>query len=308
MRKKSTHQFDRTVGDVEDLFERLIRSVGGSYDNSNMKRLRRLSIDGVRLEEHFAERRNPRSDYYDATFVEARETLMMLVDLNLDTEGANVIRRDRPDIEVIFSESAPKVYVEHRSVAEPFMPFERHLDEIRIALEDLASTDRALNAFLDAGALSVRLGDPGPNERRHSKTLAAETGALCAEISGRVDLLVPQRDRFPLLTRYCARVFYHPGEPRVSPVFQRAGGAFDPAPSWIATQLLGALTAKTEDAAGYDKMCRPLWLLLTLGAGTPLIPGFVRPLVVAALEGEEIAPYDRLVVRMSGMEPVTFPT
>lgn len=59
-------------------------------------------------------------------------------------------------------------------------------------------------------------------------------------------------------------------------------------------------------AAGYDLTCRPLWLKMTLW-DDHVLTFMACPLVEQALTSVEIAPFDRIVVGMSGMEPVVLP-
>jgi hypothetical protein len=71
----------------------------------------------------------------------------------------------------------------------------------------------------------------------------------------------------------------------------------------VGEQILKSLADKQTQAAGYDLTCRPLWLKMTLW-DDHLLPFMARPLVFQALATVDIAPFDQVVVGMSGMEPV----
>ena len=299
MRRKR-EEFDRTVGEVQALFERL---VGPGYDNSFAQRVLRIPVDGAPLGRRRAERQKARSVFYAKEHIEAQEVANMLVQLELDVHVANVVRRDKPDIEVHWHDR-PSVYIEHRIVAEPGMTFERHLEEAQHAFEDLAQNDPMLLDFLKAGTFTVRLSDPGLKARTTSgRGIATEAARLAGEIRGPVSLLKPDPERYSILARYAAKVFYKVGGPEQSPIFQPYGGTINPRPQWVPEQLGVALTEKKAAVAGYDLSCRPLWLLLSL-QHEGLFQVMLREVVEATLLVADTGPFERIIVRAPLMKPV----
>lgn len=51
---REIHKFDRTSGQVEDLFEELIASIGGTYNAEYGRRIQRIKIDGVPISQYYA--------------------------------------------------------------------------------------------------------------------------------------------------------------------------------------------------------------------------------------------------------------
>ena len=282
---RKRHVSDRTVGEVHALFERL---VGPGYDNSYARRVLRMPVDGEPLGKRRAELQKSRSLFYAKEYLEAQEAANALVQLDLDETVVNIARRDKPDIAVHWSDRPP-VYIEHRIVAEPGMPFERHLEQAQHAFEDLANEDTAVavRSFLKSGAFTIRISDPGAKARaRSGREIAAEAVRLTSEIAGAVSLLKPDPKRYPFLARYAASVFYRPGGPAQTSAFQQNAIAVDPQPPWVQEQLYVALAEKRVAAAGYDPSCRPLWLLLTLQVEN-LFTDLLRDLIVRTLIGTD---------------------
>lgn len=301
--QKPRPQSDRTVGEIEKLFQRFIDSGGiGTYNKRYAERLLRIKIDGKPLHKWNAEFQEARSTHYGKHFLEALETAHMLVQMDMDRRGVNIERGDKPDIAVRFPRSSV-IYVEQRRVQRPGMAFSKHREAANNALEDRAKTDPALDAFLRAGNLTVRISDPGPAHRLSPSILAAEVGALRPEIEQGVRLFHPDPKKYPALSRYATNVFYHLGQIATTMVFQLNGGWIDPTPPWVAVELNKALFEKKRAALGYDRKSRPLWLLLSL-VYEELIPDMTPPLVRRAFGGVDITPFGGVVVRMSGMKPV----
>lgn len=112
----------------------------------------------------------------------------MLVQMNLDEDGVDIIPRDKPDTAVRFQSRAP-IYVEETGVEQPGMPFGRHLEEINLAFEDLSAENAALKSMLADCLLMIKVTAPGSGDRRARRTLAAEAVVCTAEIAGEVSCL-----------------------------------------------------------------------------------------------------------------------
>ena len=302
-------EFEHTVGEIQAIFESLVGTTG---ESSLAERMLRIPIDGVALRDRRAERHTSQSIFYHKIFLEANCVVYAFTQLNLDATIENVVRADKPDIEVHFGDR-PSIFVEHRLVMQEGMPFDRHIEQGTIALRRLANQNVDLATFLDSGSLNIRVNDPGLSARApHGSQLAIEALRLCAEIQGQVSLLKPESTRFPLLHRYNAQVFYRPGQRPGGLIFQRGAHAFDPNAQWLVAAFLKAMDDKKRAVTGYDTVKRPLWLVLSV-LDDDLFAPFAREAVASALEAagitsaDAIAPFDRLIVHVPGMQPICMP-
>jgi hypothetical protein len=293
------------MGEVQGAFAQILQSVGGTYDQDYERRVLALKVDGVPLSDIYADQRKPDSNFYGQGFVEGLSVARVLVPMNLDLTVVNIARRDAPDLRVDFSDRPP-VFIEHSTVT-PYdgMTFDRHLDDMNIAVRRRLGEDAAARAVNDAGYASVRLTDPGVGARSKPEVIASEVVALLPTLSDDIDHRRLDATTFPVLATYGANVFYRPGQVSNATICNQDAGCFDPTPAWVGQRLRAALQKKAGNAAKYAPDARPLWLLLTL-EGEHLFAPFVADLVNAGLVGVSIFPFDRVVVWCVGCQPFVF--
>ena len=306
MARKPTHKTMHTAGEVENIFEDALALFGGRYDKETAQRVLAIPIDGALLRNQRHEIPKPDSNFYAQSFGEALSVIRLLVALDLDSTLVNIERRDHPDVCAVFSDRG-KLYVEQTTVMEyEGMPFARHLEEINAVIRKRCDDEPGFRAFCDAGNFTVRLTDPGLDSRATPAALVEEIERLSPSITAGVKLLKPVAATYPLLATYHANVFYHVGHAYNPSPCNQDGGWFDPRPAWVAGRLREALEKKRDKARKFFPSDRPLWLLMNLSAEQGLYPPYVPGLVNAALEMEELEPYDRVVVSYPGVQPMIF--
>jgi hypothetical protein len=303
--RKPKHFVPETVAAVDASFESVIARVGGRFDSDREARLRAIPVDGTPIGDGFAALRGPATSYYAQGYLETRSVARLMLELDLDHFVTDVRGSDKPDVTVIFSDR-PTVYVEQTNVSEyDGTPFDRHLEEINHALDDLRKADETFRGVWERGMLTVRLTDPGVALRPDRTRIAKEIATFAIRLDGDTSLRCRALAEFPALNTYNAFVVYRTGQ-RPNPTICNVDGGFvDPQPAWVATRLQAALAEKRERAVGYDPNAKPLWLLLNL-VGPHLLPRFVPPLVHSALVDERLTPFDRVLVMYPGISPVDF--
>lgn len=192
--RKPGYITEHTAGEVQELFDQLISSVGTPHYNARSQRVLNLPIDGVPLRDRRNEMRKRGTNFFSQAFVEALAVAQMLVGLDIDHTVEDIVRRERPDTAVIFSDR-PMHYIEHTNVAAyEGMPFARHLEEINECLLRVPRHDEAYARFSVDGHFAVRLTDPGVDRRAQPEAIATEIAEFPAALPVRSPCL--DRTRF----------------------------------------------------------------------------------------------------------------
>lgn len=301
MSRRSDHRFDHTMGEAHEIFSRLL----GKESDPYYQRVLALTIDGVTIAQTRADQRKPGSNFYGQGFFEALAVARVFVGLNLDYEVADIQRSDKPDVRVGFCDGSA-IYVEHTSVVEhDGMTFGRYLDDVNAELRDLIDGDERARTIVEAGYAEIKLTDPGFKSRPPVSALAKDVLSLLPTLSCKMTLVRPRAALYPVLGAFQPLIFYRPGSVANYTICSEGATWVDPTPEWVGRRLVAALEAKIRKAAEYPADARPLWLLITLDAES-LFPPFVSDLVIPALKGRPIAPFDRVIVWSSGCQPFVF--
>jgi hypothetical protein len=305
MARKTKHVFSHTMGDVHKAFADVIDRFGGSHNREYEERVQAVPIDGSPLGSKPAERRHPRSAFYSQSYFEALAAARVLVQLGLDREVADVVRREppMPDVEVLFRERPP-VYIEHTNVAEfDGLSFARHREELNLALEDRRVTDPGFREVWERGNLAIRMTDPGVGARPDVKDTVAEIARFASGFDGDVRLLKPSAALWPAMAAYRVNAFYHVGQHPSQMVCQEDAMSIAVEPPWVARRLADAVATKRTKI--YDPAARPIWLLITVEA-EHLLPDVLPGLAADGLATVDVAPFDRVIVWAAGCEIAMF--
>lgn len=87
---------------IQGLFRQAL-APGGFKDEASTERVFNLKVDGTRIGGRKPRLHKPYSNVYSKEEFESLAVARMLVQLNLDAEVLNILERDRPDIEMLFS-------------------------------------------------------------------------------------------------------------------------------------------------------------------------------------------------------------
>jgi len=293
------------MNEVHDAFNELLDLFGGTHNREYTDRVRAVPIDGVPLGAKPGERRRPRSSFYSQSYLEALATARVLVQLGLDREVVNVIRRDppMPDVEVRFRDHPP-VYIEHTNVAEfDGLSFARHREELNLALEDCRAENETFRKMWVRGSLTIKMADPGVGLRPEIAQTADEIVRFSSGLDQHVSLLKPSAALWPALAAYRVNAFYYPDQHPNSMVCQEDAMAIELRPSWVGCRIADAVACKRKKK--YDASAKPVWLLVTVDAEY-LLPDVFPALVKDGVKATEIAPFARVVVWASGCEIALF--
>lgn len=301
MSRQSEHHFEHTMGEVHEIFARLIGKESDPYHD----RVLALKIDEVKIAETRADQRKPGSNFYGQGFVEALSVARVLVGLDLDEKVADIKRCEKPDVRVVFHDGTI-TYVEHTSVSpHDGMTFNRYLDDVNAEIRDLIDEDPSARTIVESGFAELKLTDPGVENRPSVSDLAKDVLALLPTLSGEMKLVRPSVATYPVLAIFQPHIFYKPGSVANFTICGEDAKWSDPTPEWVGRRLVAALSAKIEKAKNYPPDARPLWLLMALD-GESILPDFVPDLVTPALKGLPIAPFDRVIVWSVGCPPFVF--
>ena len=290
------------MGETQRAFSEIIDRYGGSHDRDFENRVNAVPIDGEPLGVKPAEKRRPRSIFYEQTYLEALSVARALVQLELDGDVANIVRREppKPDIEVQFK-SQPPIYIEHTMV-QPYdgLSFARHREDLNLELEDRRDADVEFRNAWEIGILIVKMSDPGFGKRPPLQQTVEQIAHLASGFSEDVSLLRPDRSMYPELAAYQPTVFYRLSTgARSRTICQAAALAFDPSAVWSVPRMQAALAGKQQKAMKYEPAARPLWLLITIDDEETL-PGAIPHRAVDAFADTEIAPFSRLLIANPG--------
>lgn len=302
MARRSRHFTQHSSAEINRMFNDAIGGLGMRMARPGREEMiDAVFVDGAPFGDRPRELRKPGSAFYATSYVEARATAAMLVDLGLDGEVQNVVRRDSPDVDVCFRDSS-HLYVEQAMVMdEDAHRFSVAIDDANILAEELSATDPIAKAVFSSGLLTIRVDDELSTERVRaplsSVVLANEIIGVSSTLTGRVDLLEPDAARFPLLDALNARIFYHPsdnmrtGRPIMLPAFHGDRAI-------LRGRLIQRVEDKVRKSSAYDPSLAPLWLLLTVDkhfdAGVHFSNAYE-----AAVRTVEWGSFDRVVVQCS---------
>lgn len=307
MSRKAQHFTEYTGDEMDAAFTAAIAQLGQRMaDPDRDARISAVPVDGVPLGSRHAEQRKPGSVFYATSFVEARATATMLVDLGLDRDGAQIFRRDAPDTRIVFPDGQC-FYVEHAMIMdEAAMRLSVLVDDANILAERYAQDDEHARSIFDGGSYIIRL-DSLTDERLNlqvaPEALALEIVALARTIQGTLPLTHADAERVPILGALGATAYYKPcnaktARPIMLPTFHGRRRLLEP-------MLRQTLQQKRSKAQRFDPQCSPLWLLLDVDLHFDAAP-YLRATVSAVMEDIAITPYDRVVIQTPRCMPVVF--
>lgn len=310
MARKPQHFTDGTACEIHEMFVSAFGSVGMRLSGAEREeRLNAVVMDGIPFAERPAELRKPGSSFSATSYLEARTTAGLLVDLELACDVANVVRSDGPDVEVCFRDGGV-LYVEQTMVLdEAAHRLSVAVDDANIAAYEASLRDEGLRALFAGGIFGIRLNDLTELDRAFPvRTLAAEIIGLARTITGEVSLCTLDAERFPLLHSLGAAAVYRPSSaqtvrPIYLPVFHARSEKLEPA-------LRQSLEKKLRKAERYPEHCKPLWLLLDVDthfdAGRALDAIARRVIADVFKNSTPASPYERIVLQQVKQHPIVF--
>jgi hypothetical protein len=306
MARKPVHFTEHTAEEMREMFSSAIGALGmRTADPGRDNRIHAVLIDGVALGARKRELRKPGSVYYAQSYLEARATAGMLVDLEIADEVKNVVRGDAPDITVHFRDGT-MVFVEQAMIMDSAATrFSLAVDDANILAEAAANSDARLRALFDSGLLTVHLDltDKDLELRFKPEVLAAEIIGVAHTIVAETALQAVDPERFPVLGRLGARMHYKPcsaqtARPIQLPAYHGRANMLEPA-------LREVVKKKIEKANGYPPSCAPLWLLLDIDHHFDAHDTW--RLIANRVVGDVLqSRFDRIVVQHPSDSPLTF--
>ena len=214
----------------------------------------------------------------------------MSVELELPVK--NVILRDSPDAQILFSEGK-SIFAEQTTITyDNEISFSRHREKLNFSVVHQSEKNADFASFLNRGRLQINLTDPGQSNRSIPDHLIEEVLTLFRYISSNILITPVNKDLFPNLAKYHASISYRRGTKSGFPVFQLNPKVFDTASFQRA--IIKAVEEKKEKALHYDTLGFPLWLLLNVGDNF-WGPG-IEDTTYRILPEINIDPFERLVV------------
>lgn len=293
-----------TGAEAQRVFDDFFASVGWHSDTEFQKQVLGVVVDGLPLAERPIEFAFPGSNFYAKEYLEALAVARLLVQVDMD-DGAQIIRRDAPDIEVRLRDG--KVfYIEHRMMGEQHViSMPRYVELVNKKILDTRAQDPALEAAFtfNGWTFLCRFAFIPEDERSTVDSLAGEVIRLIRELSGTKRVLIVDDEAYPLLSRYRATVACRPTTAKTVTMLLAGEASWVGPRAEIGPLLRHALEEKRRKAEKYEPACRPLWLLLSVADDRNFGP-ILRQQVIQELIEAELRPYDKVVVTFPGMEPV----
>ncbi len=301
------HFTEHTGDEIREMFTSAVGAIGMRMtDVERDRRIDDVVIDGIPLGARKAELRKPGSAWYATSFVEARATAAMLVDLGLASEVQNIVRGDAPDITVLFRDGR-KLFIEQAMVMDPAATrFSLAIDDANILADAATANDARLRAVFEGGMFVIRLDrltDDDLDRTFTSQALAAEIVALSHTIDGDTPAHTVQAQQFPLLRALKAWVRYKPCNAQTARPIELP--AFHGRRHMLERTLLERLQKKIQKAERYPATCTPLWLLLDVDLHFDARGG-LEPIANRLIGTITDARYETIVIQQPGEPPLRF--
>lgn len=305
MARKPQHYTEHTSSEIHELFESTITAAGMGRlaAPEREQHINAVVMDGVPFGDRKAEVRKPGSDYYATSYLEARSTASMLVDLGIAGDVVNVLRGDAPDVRVELR-GGKWLYVEQAMVMDSAA---RRLsiivEDANIATYEQSRHDEYLRRVFDGGIFMIKLSRFTDLERRCTKQdFTDETLRLARTITSALALRKLDALEYPTLHAFGAGVLYRPcPTPTVwaiqSPLFHGRAAELEPA-------LRDILTAKIAKAARYETNGNPLWLLLDIDMHFDVGPAALRDAAAHVFSDLPQSRFERIVLQQVRYSPL----
>ena len=305
MARKPTHFTTYTAEEVHLRFKAAVESLGMRVSDRDAQ-IHELPIDGIRVGDRKSELRKPGTSYYGQTFVEARSTAGLMVDLGLAPLVADIKRHEPPlpDVEVCLRDGT-SIFIEQTMVMDSDAHhFSTTIEETNILINRAAETDHTLERVLNGGIFTIRLdrlNDGHLTLALRADALAAEVCVLARQLHGPISLGRPERTTYPLLAQLNALYFYQ--------LKSRTGSAFQPPADhgrlhMFTPALRERLRSKLGKVSTYPPACRPLWLVLDVDHHFPSIGSRLDAIARNVVKSEKPHGFDRIVVQQMRHAPI----
>jgi hypothetical protein len=280
------------------MFRSALAPFGVLQDESYARRVFRLRVEGQPIGDTAPRLRKAYSNMYSRDENESLSVARMLVQLDMDSAAENISERDKPDRKVTFTSSGP-LYIECSLVESGQLEFTAFLEDANHEVETRRNRDKQLANILKRYNVIIRVA-PRVVEMKMRNLVGDVTRFINAgpAVLERVDTVDPS---YQVLNACHGEGYWRHKGYESNTWLQKQGEWIDP--TYVGPAVARALSDKRAAAAGYDTSCKPLWLLLAI-ADERLFPPGVEADVRAALAGEAIDPFDKVVITYSGMAPV----
>jgi len=277
--------------------------LGMTYaDEDAVLRMHKLVFEGTPFGERPAQLRRPGSRFYEKTYLEAQAVARGLVAVGADAGALNVRRAHPPAPDITVEYADWQLYVEHAMILdEVAMAVDVAIEDTNFSLHAAAAIDPVLSGVFNRGILAVRLQNVDVAAGINAENLCSEVAALARSLSGPVLFDRPDVALYPELAANDARVSYKIcATPTAGAVIQT--DFLDRWPEYEPT--LRRVVKQKYTATRYDPLCRPVWLMLSLGFGFELMPG-LRDITLQVMNDLGTSGFDRVVVQIPRDAPST---
>lgn len=303
MARKPQHFTEHTSSEIHELFESTIAAVGMGRlaEPERERQINAVVMDGIPFGQRKVEVRKPGSDFYATSYLEARSTANMLVDLGIAGDVVNVVRGDAPDVRVELRDGS-SLYVEQAMVTDSAARrLSITVEDANIIAYEQSRHDEDLRCVFDGGVFTIRLTRFHDLERRFTvQDFVDEMLRLARTIDGAMAMPALDPLAYPVLHSFRAAALYRPcnaltARPIQLPLFHGRRAELEPA-------LRDILNAKIAKAARYNSQCTPLWLLFDIDthfdAGAA-----VRDAAARVFPDLPPSPFERVVLQQAAHPP-----